>query len=176
MSLTSRRWVISAIIFVEAGLFYFQLYLALWASDTFIQRVPEVQAIAKYLEPFWPALNGYADQSLFPKVTTTFYVISALLLPVQILAFTLFNYIAGRHPNAPRVPSRMALLLFAGLIVIILSLLLLPKDFSFVGSLGANVSRSGLAFFGIGQFVFVWIIAGTLIGELLILIRERFAN
>jgi hypothetical protein len=176
MSLTFRRWVIAVILLIEVGLFCFQLYLALWASEQSFPRIPEIDALARFLEPFWPALSGYTKQSQFPSITTAFYVISASLLPVQIGAFALFNYIAGSLPQAPRVSLRITFLALAALITLCSSLLLLPNDFSLIGSLGPSSSRFGLAFFGLGQFVFVWLIAGLLVGELLIFMGEQFAE
>lgn len=176
MSLTCRRWVISAILLLEAGLFFFQLYLALGTSDVVLNRMPEITAVAEYLQPFVPALRGYTQQSHFPRVTIVFYTISFLLLPVQILAFTLYNYLAGQLPHAPRLPIRMALLALVTLLALLVSLFLLPKDSSIVGSLGPSQSRLGLAIFGVGQFLFVWLIAGTLIGEAFILLRDRLVR
>lgn len=174
MPLSFRRWVVSTIILIELGLFCFQIYLALWAPEFLTLRVPDIDNLAMRLDPFWPALNGYIAHSSFPNITSTFYVISALILPVQILIFAMFNYVSGRLPGAPRLGARQGVGIFILLIVLCFSLLFLPNDLSLVGSHGPSSSRVWLAFFGTGQFVCVWIMAGLLVGELLIFIRERF--
>lgn len=176
MSLIARRWIIVTTVLLEVALCMLQVYVAAFAPESIIDSTPTLNHLTRQLEPYVPSLSGYRRVSRFPQVSVAFYVISTVLLPLQIVAFAIFNFVAGQLPGSPRLTLRLSLSMLAALALLTVSLFFLPEDYSLVGSLGPNSSRFGLAFFGVGQFLFLWCIAGMLLGESFIVLREVYAR
>lgn len=173
LGLSARRWFTGVAVVLELLMLFSQLGIALFAPADLMDNSWYMRKLAGCVGSWVPALSSYNSESKFPQVSVAFYSISFLLLPFQVIVCAAFNYVSGSIPGAPAMHWKY---MFLGLLLIavcFVSLLYLPKDYTLVGAAGPNSTRLGLAFFGVGQFLCIWITAGAVIAELALRITRR---
>ena len=133
-----------------------QILVAITIPEDVLSRYPKLNDIVHVAVEIIPGMQGYINNSTVPDVTAIFLICAWLFFPIHVglLALELrrhgaYSRIASLSAHSGRYGMEKTILkVIAATLLCGYGLLFLPNDPSFIGRLGMNSSRLGLAVFG----------------------------
>lgn len=136
------------------------LILTLTVPNDLLTRWPQLNDIVQAVTKIIPAMQDYINKSTVPEIAAVFFTFAWITFPIHVGLLTFefrrqgaYSRIASYAARSGTYGIEKAILkTFAVTLLCGYGLLFLPNDPSFIGRLGMNSSRLGLAMFGSGCF------------------------
>lgn len=171
-SAVTNRWAVLRALF---GPTIILIILALTIPNDVFARFPLLIDTVHLVTNVIPAMRDYINNSTIPEVAAVFFTLAWISFPIHVGLLTFefrrhdaYSRIASSITNAGRLGMwKPVIKTFVVALLCGYALLFLPNDPSFIGRLGMNSSRLGLALFGSGSF-FIFSLSSSLFIYLLV--------